>query len=217
MRSVATQTLLGIEAGPQQVGETLRVRCRSARQTIERMGTLRLPLHAARRLVATHVIPQLYGLHVMTLCDELKNLEAWLKKDIWGTARRSANWNAFQALCVTATTFLPKGAQFAEVLRAWWQLGSDDRLRMQLFKLWHAGFVSIHDEFGFWSMSMNMIVSTGGDQTMWPRSVAELGLTIDIHMPRTEFTHVLRQVWRSHQYAMARKKLPHVYDIEYPW
>ena len=50
---------------------------------------------------------------------------------------------------------------------------------------------------------MNMIVSTGGviqpcGRVKWH----ELG--------------VLRQVWRSYQYAKARKKLPHVYDIDEP-
>ena len=145
VRSAATQILLGIEAEPQQVGETMRLRCQCARETIGRMRTLQLPLPMARRLIATYVIPQLYGLHVMALCDELRNLQALLRKDIWGTARRSANWHAIQSFCVPATNLLPKGAQFAEVLRAWWQLGSDDRLRMQLLKLWHAGFVSTSD------------------------------------------------------------------------
>ena len=203
--------LLGADTGPIPIQKQQKQRLQAANDRLDRIKTIPLSNAHMQRLVGTYIIPLLYGIHSIPLDAAHAALEHRLRMCLWGKARYAAGWDLVQCLALNATVCLPTACSYAESLRGLWALAADEGLRQTLLRLWGSG--ALRREKGPWVNAMRWIHQTQGrPQPKGRVHWRTLGLTLDVHMPKSLYAHVLRQVWRSHCYQRARNRNPRILD-----
>ena len=207
--------LLGLTTGPTPSGAVILERSGKAQRLLDRLRRLSLPHHLMIRAVSMLVIPLLYGTdHAVDITQCTKDLEASIKRSIWGRARTATNWFAAKALCVPSHLVTPQGNRHVTILQNVWAFGAQEGLRHHLLHLWHIHRVP--RGHGFWTAFIGVLAEAG-------MKLAENGgvahqrtgqLWMHLCMSKRSWAHQSRRLWRRINLMTAAQRLPRIYDYE---
>ena len=188
--SVAVRScrLLSIHTGWRPTAELIELRCKKARQMLDRLCHLCLSQRLQRKVVAMLVIPLLYEAEYVVSSSYAKELETRIKRTCWGVARTAAtatNWQAACAICLPSHTMTPMGARHMDLCRSIWQIGSHEALRSPLSQLWNCS--SMLRPQGLWTSFVTMFADAA--MQLMPNGM-------HLHMSKKGWAHQSRRLWR---------------------
>ena len=207
----ATYRLLGVETGWTATGDYLRDRFRHAASLVKRLECVTLPQYLYRKMVATFVMPVLFGMEFLQVQAGAKELDRTLRKGIWGTSRPSTNWPAAKTYCIQSHLLTAEGARYLQIFRSLWEFATEERSRTQCMRMWNGKLV--RRKTGIWYSFLEAVADAKA--CLLPDGGVRLEESDELFMHLSQskgsWMHGARQLWRRCNRIASHKSLPAVY------
>ena len=178
---------------------------------VKRLQAIALPQYLYRRMVATFIIPVLYGLEFGVLDSGARDLDRQLRHGTWGTCRPATNWPAAKTYCLRSQNVTVEGARYVQIFRSIWEFASHEVTRALCLRVWNSNIVK--HKSGIWYAFLlavsdaEAVLLQDGGLRLCEHDTPYMHLS----QSKESWMHCARQLWRRCCRKASAKMLPAVY------